>query len=210
MARRTRRRSDPGDGPPGDFRIIGGAWRRRRLPVASRPGLRPTPDRVRETVFNWLAPVVPGARCLDLYAGTGALGLEALSRGAAHCVFVEADAVAVRQLRAALTLLHCESADVVPGDALKFLAGAPRPVDLVFVDPPYALDLLPEICGRLEYGWLKPATRVYLEGPAGKGPPQLPPGWTLLRSARAGQVGYHLAHFAPPRPVQERPPQEQQ
>jgi 16S rRNA (guanine966-N2)-methyltransferase len=161
-------------------------------------------------VFNWLAPVVPGARCLDLFAGTGALGLEALSRGAAHCVFVEADAVAVRQLRAALALLHCESADVVPGDALKFLASAPRPVDLVFVDPPYAADLLPAVCERLEQGWLAPAARVYLEGPADAGPPSLRPGWTLLRSARAGQVGYHLAHFVPPRSAQERRIQEQQ
>jgi 16S rRNA (guanine966-N2)-methyltransferase len=210
MARRTSRRSGAGNGPAGDFRIIGGQWRRRRLPVISRPGLRPTPDRVRETVFNWLAPVVSGARTLDLFAGTGALGLEALSRGAAGCIFVEADAAAVRQLRAALALLHCEGGNVVPADALAFLAGPPQAFDVVFVDPPYALDLLPRVCERLEHGWLTPSSRIYLEAPAAAGPPQLGPGWTLLRSARAGQVGYHLAHFAPPPPAQERRPQEQQ
>lgn len=210
MARRTSRRSGAGSSPPGDFRIIGGRWRRRRLPVVSRPGLRPTPDRVRETAFNWLAPFVPGARTLDLFAGTGALGLEALSRGAASCVFVETDADAVHQLRAALDLLQCEAGDVVPGDALAFLAGRPRTFDLVFVDPPYALDLLPRVCERLENGWLAPSARIYLEAPAAKGPPRLGPGWTLLRSARAGQVGYHLAHFASPQSAQERRPQEQQ
>ena len=209
MARRTSRPGGSGDGPPGDFRIISGRWRRRRLPVASRPGLRPTPDRVRETVFNWLAPVVTGARCLDLFAGTGALGLEALSRGAASCVFVETDAAAVRQLRAALDLLQCEDADIVQRNVMSFLASGARPFDLVFVDPPYALDLLPGVCEGLEHGWLTASARVYLEGPADVGPPRLSPGWTLLRSARAGQVGYHLAHFAPPQSVQERRTQEQ-
>ncbi len=202
MARRTSRRGGPGDGPPGEFRIIGGRWRRRRLPVASRPGLRPTPDRVRETLFNWLAPELSGARCLDLFAGTGALGLEALSRGAASCVFVENDRGAAGALRSALSLLQCETGEVVGSDVAAYLAGVPRPFDLVFVDPPYAEDLLPGVCQRLENGWLTPSARVYLEGPAAAGPPALPAGWSLARSARAGQVGYHLAHFSPPRPAQ--------
>ncbi len=100
--------------------------------------------------------------------------------------------------------------EVVGGDVAAYLAGQPRPFDLVFVDPPYAEDRLPGICRCLENGWLAPSARVYLEGPAAAGPPALPAGWSLSRSARAGQVGYHLAHFAAPRPAQAAHNQEQQ
>lgn len=196
MARRSnRQRGRSGSSPPGDFRIIGGEWRGRRLPILSRGGLRPTPDRVRETLFNWVSPVVSGSRCLDLFAGTGALGLEALSRGAAAVTFVENDPPTSRGIRDALELLQCERAEIVTGDVLSVLSAPARPFDLVFVDPPYALDLLPRVCTALGRGWLSPTARVYLEAPAERGRPELPPGWVLARSARAGQVGYHLARF---------------
>ncbi len=196
MARRSRhRRVSSGGTPPGDFRIIGGEWRGRRLPILARGGLRPTPDRVRETLFNWLSPVVAGSRCLDLFAGTGALGLEALSRGAAAVTFVEKDPPASRGIRDAIELLRCERAEIVTADVLPFLSTAARPFDVVFVDPPYAMDLLAPVCAALEKGWLSATARVYLEAPAAQGRPELPPGWALFRSARAGQVGYHLARF---------------
>jgi 16S rRNA (guanine966-N2)-methyltransferase len=196
MARRSNRLRGPSRGsPPGSFRIIGGEWRGRRLPICTRGGLRPTPDRVRETLFNWVSPVVAGSRCLDLFAGTGALGLEALSRGAAAASFVENDPATARGIRDALELLQCDRAEIVSADALSFLSSPPRPFDLVFVDPPYALDLLPPVCSALGDGWLSPTASVYLEAPAERGRPELPPGWVLARSARAGQVGYHLARF---------------
>jgi 16S rRNA (guanine966-N2)-methyltransferase len=179
--------------PARTLRIIGGRWRSRRLGFPERDGLRPTPDRVRETLFNWLAAYLPGARCLDAFAGSGALGLEALSRGAAEVVFVESDPGAVAALRANLAVLEAQHAGLVEADVLDWLRGPARPFDIVFLDPPYRSGLLAPACALLaERGWVAPGGLVYLETPEGVAPP-LPPGWTLTRSKTAGQVGYHLA-----------------
>jgi 16S rRNA (guanine966-N2)-methyltransferase len=174
-------------------RIIGGQWRSRRLEFPERDGLRPTPDRVRETVFNWLAPRLAGARCLDLFAGSGAFGFEALSRGAARAVLVERDAKALTALHDNRQRLQAETAEIVAGDALEFLNRPVEPFDIVFLDPPYTSGLLAPCLARLaERGWVRPGGFIYLEASEGQ-PPALPAGWTLMRSKTAGQVGYHLA-----------------
>lgn len=195
------RKAPPGraqHGRPGRFRIIGGEWRSRRLVLPPVPGVRPTPDRVRETVFNWLAPLVAGARCLDLFAGSGALGLEALSRGAARAMFVDRDPAVLRQLRENLGLLGCEHAELVALDAMSFLETPAQPMDLVFVDPPYGQGLLSPALERLAAGgWLAPAAAVYIEHEAALPPPSPPAGWRLVRSAAAGQVRYHLLRKEP-------------
>ena len=175
-------------------RIVGGEWRGRLLRFPAVPGVRPTPDRVRETLFNWLQQRVIGSRCLDLFAGSGALGLEALSRGAAHVVFVDVEAAVTRYLLEQLRNFGSDRAEVVRSDAVRYLDAPARAFDLVFLDPPFDSAVLPEICRRLERGgWLTPGGFVYLEAPAAAGPPELPAGWTLLKSKRAGEVGYHLA-----------------
>jgi 16S rRNA (guanine966-N2)-methyltransferase len=176
------------------LRIIGGEWRGRKVRFPPVAAIRPTPDRVRETVFNWLQGVIPGCRCLDLYAGSGALGLEALSRGAREAVFVDVEPAVVRHLGALLRELGCERGRVVEGDARSFLGRAGEPFDVIFLDPPFGEPVLAETCRRVEAGgWLRPGGLAYLESPAAAGEPELPPGWTLLRSKRAGEVGYHLA-----------------
>lgn len=190
-------RSRQGRTPPGEVRIIGGAWRGRRLPIVTAPGLRPTADRVRETLFNWLAPVLPGMRCLDLFAGTGALGLEALSRGAAQACFVECQAVIAKALEESLRRLGSDNARVVVGDAHRFLAGPPQPFDLVFLDPPFGDVDLGDLCTLLDKGWLSGDARVYLELPGSTPLPGLPPHWTVLREKTAGQVRFALAGRAP-------------
>jgi 16S rRNA (guanine966-N2)-methyltransferase len=181
-------------GPRFLLRIIGGEWRGRKIRFPPVAAIRPTPDRVRETLFNWLQPDVPGSRCLDLYAGSGALGLEALSRGAREVVFVDVDAVALRHLDATLGNLHCERGRTVRAEAWRYLDGPVEPFDIIFLDPPYADRALADTCRRIaDRGWLEPGGLVYLEDVAAAGPPALPPGWELLRSKRAGEVGYHLA-----------------
>ncbi len=179
------------------LRIIGGAWRGRKLRFPDVAQLRPTPDRVRETLFNWLGAKLPGARCLDLFAGSGALGLEALSRGAAAVCFVEHDAHAVRELKARLAEWGAQGASVQRAEALTFLASGGEPCDVVFLDPPFASALLGAALPLLTaHGWLRPAARVYVEGPARAGLPPLPAGLELLRSGQAGAVGYHLLGYA--------------
>jgi 16S rRNA (guanine966-N2)-methyltransferase len=185
-------------GAAGELRVIGGEWRGRKIRFPPVPAIRPTPDRVRETVFNWLQPVIAGSRCLDLYAGSGALGLEALSRGAAQVVFVDVEAAVTRHLAATLDALACSRGQVVRSEARRFLAATgehkDRPFDIVFLDPPFAEPVLADTCDALARGgWLNPDARIYLESPAAAGVPALPAGWTLLRSKRAGEVGYHLA-----------------
>jgi 16S rRNA (guanine966-N2)-methyltransferase len=180
------------------LRIIGGAWRGRKIHFPPVAAIRPTPDRVRETVFNWLQSVVPGSRCLDLYAGSGALGLEALSRGAREVVFVDLEAAVSRHLIATLQTLGCDRGRVVRSDARQFLEGPVQPFDVVFLDPPFGEPVLADVCRRIVAGgWLAPDGHVYLEAPASAGPPELPAGWSLLKSKRAGEVGYHLARRDP-------------
>jgi 16S rRNA (guanine966-N2)-methyltransferase len=193
---RPRRPRRKGRGPQSQvIRIIGGRWRGRHLPVPALPGLRPSPDRVRETLFNWLQGLIDGARCLDLYAGSGALGLEAASRGAARVVLVDSSPEVCAGLRQCVRELQGEpGVEVVQMTAEDYLAIASEPFDLVFLDPPFHQDLLAPICMELHRrGLVKPGSRVYLEAEADLGRPTLPAGWRLLRSKQAGEVGYHLA-----------------
>jgi 16S rRNA (guanine966-N2)-methyltransferase len=176
------------------LRIIGGRWRSRRLHFPDVEGLRPTPDRVRETLFNWLAPLIEGARCLDLFAGSGALGIEALSRGAAEVIFIERQPLAARQLRQNLAQLGEPSAQVIQTDALVWLGGPSRPFDVIFLDPPFGVDLLVPACKKLEQGdWLADGARIYLETERDAGNLELPENWKLIREKTAGQVSYRLA-----------------
>lgn len=184
-----------------EVRIIGGAWRGRKIRFPPLPGLRPTPDRVRETLFNWLAPSLAGARCLDLFAGSGALGLEALSRGAAQVVFVDSVPAVTRHLAGTATALAQGRAQVVTSDARRWLAGTPQGFDVAFLDPPFCSGLLDGALAALSRpGWLNPGALVYVECPAAVSEPPLPAGWRLYRSGRAGEVGYHLAAVAGPAP----------
>jgi len=187
-------KSETASGGRQSLRIIGGQWRSRKISFPDRPQLRPTPDRVRETLFNWLAPIINGARCLDLFAGSGALGIEALSRGADSAVFVETDHDASDCLRQQLALLKAQHAQVVRSNAMEYLHSTDAHFDIVFVDPPYESQLLVPVCQLLEQrGLLAANARIYLETANPDYLTQLPPNWQLLRSKRAGQVHYHLA-----------------
>ena len=185
-------------GHANQIRIIGGQWRSRRLEFPDAPGVRPTPDRVRETLFNWLAPMLPGARCLDLFAGSGALGIEALSRGAAEVVFVERDPAAVRALRDNLARLKAENGRVELAEALTWLRQPATPFEIVLLDPPFGAGLLEPVCAALEAGgWLQATAWIYLEAEAGWRPASLPAHWTLHREKTAGMVAYRLARREP-------------
>jgi 16S rRNA (guanine966-N2)-methyltransferase len=177
--------------PPGTVRIIAGSLRGSRLPVPDRPGLRPTSDRVRETLFNWLQPVLPGASVLDLFAGTGALGFEAASRGAGRVVLVERDAGLAQGLRDSAQRLKAERVRVVAGDALAWLQ---RPADerfsLVFLDPPFADGLWAAAAAALG-PWLAPGALVYVESPVAS-PLALPPDWRLHREGQTRDVRFAL------------------
>jgi 16S rRNA (guanine966-N2)-methyltransferase len=180
--------------PPGRLRIVAGIWRSRLLEIADVDGLRPTSERIRETLFNWLTMNVAGARCLDLYAGTGVLGLEALSRGAAEAVLVEKSPVAIDMLRSNVQALGADSAIVQHVDARQYLAnGKCGKFDIVFLDPPFADDRLEELCRLLEsQAVLTANARVYLEqGRVGK-EPVLPKGWEILKTKSSGNVRYSL------------------
>ncbi len=177
-------------GPPREVRLIGGQWKRSKLPVADAPGLRPTPDRVRETLFNWLGQDLTGWRCVDAFAGSGALGFEAASRGAAHVLMVERDAGLVKTLRAVKDRLGAAAVVVEVGDGLGALRRASgQGHDLVFLDPPYEGGVLGDA--------LKAAAQavtaggfVYCEGPKALG--DLPPGLQMHRQGRAGAVHFQL------------------
>jgi 16S rRNA (guanine966-N2)-methyltransferase len=175
------------------IRIIGGTWRGRRFRFADVPDIRPTPDRVRETLFNWIATRVVGARCLDLFAGSGALALEALSRGAESAVLVEQNAAAARSLTELIATLDAKNARIEREDALRFLARAATPFDIVFLDPPFAAGLLTKAAELLErHGWLAPDALIYVESSAREPLPPLPESWQQLKAKQAGEVGYHL------------------
>lgn len=177
------------------LRIIGGLWRSRVIDFPDTPGLRPTPNRVRETVFNWLQFDLAGAACLDLFAGSGALGLEALSRGAAHATLVESHAAACVALRDNVRKLGA-AAEVVQSDVMRYLAGTAPPlhaVDIAFLDPPFGQGLVVECCRLLEArDWLKPSALIYIEAERRLDLSALPAAWQALRSKMAGEVGYHL------------------
>ncbi|ELY5814844.1 16S rRNA (guanine(966)-N(2))-methyltransferase [Cronobacter turicensis] len=177
----------------GQIRIIGGQWRGRKLPVPDSPGLRPTTDRVRETLFNWLAPYLVGARCLDCFAGSGVLGLEALSRYAANATLLEMERGVAQQLQKNLATLKSSAAKVVNTNTLNFLSQNGEPHDIVFVDPPFRKGLLEETLNLLETrGWLAPQALIYVESEVENGLPPVPASWQLHREKVAGQVAYRL------------------
>jgi 16S rRNA (guanine966-N2)-methyltransferase len=177
---------------PGRIRIIGGHLRNSRLNVSDLPGLRPTPERVRETLFNWLAPTIAGVRALDLCAGTGALGIEALSRGAQSVQFVEPQAASAEALRGNLARLKAQGGEVACMDASHFLQRTASPFGLVFLDPPFAMDMWTPLAQRLEQGgWLAASAQIYVECPR-ETTPALPANWTLHREGQAGEVRYAL------------------
>lgn len=184
------------------LRIIGGQWRGTKLQFPDHAAIRPTPDRVRETLFNWLQHDIVGARCLDLFAGSGALGLEALSRGAQSVVFLDREPIIGRYLRDTLTRLKCTQAEVLTMDALNYLPQIQQSFQGVFLDPPFAAaassNLLSQLLQQLDApGRLTANAWVYLECPSSLGLPThwtyWPTHWQLHRSEQAGQVGYHLA-----------------
>ncbi|MFM7272675.1 MAG: 16S rRNA (guanine(966)-N(2))-methyltransferase RsmD [Gammaproteobacteria bacterium] len=182
------------DSPRGRVRIIGGCWRGRVLGFPETEGLRPTPDRVRETLFNWLQPRIEGSHCLDLFAGSGALGFEALSRGAATVTLVERSPAVALQLREAARLLAASGARIVQRDALAFLGEAQAAAfDIVFLDPPFHQGLVERAIGALCCpGMLSASALVYVESGKDEPAPQTPTSWTLYREKRAGQVAYRL------------------
>jgi 16S rRNA (guanine966-N2)-methyltransferase len=183
--------SNKGNRSAGALRIVGGKYRSRVLRVPSRPGLRPTPDRVRETLFNWLGQDLAGLACLDLFAGSGALGFEAASRGAARVTMVEKDRVALAELERSKETLGASQVEIVAGDAEAYLAREPAGFDVVFLDPPFRQNALPAILAQLPPR-LQPLARVYVESDA---PVTVSPPWTELKRARAGQVSYQLLRW---------------
>jgi 16S rRNA (guanine966-N2)-methyltransferase len=191
----TSKRDLPASPGRNSVRIIGGVWRGRRIHFPDLPDLRPTPDRVRETLFNWLQHSLTGTRCLDLFAGSGALGLEALSRGAAEVVFVEQFPAAARTLQEQLVRLSGEGRGrVMEMGAARFLRTPAKAFDVAFLDPPFGKHALAEYIPMLDSGdWLKVGGLVYLENERIAGIPTLPAHWELLKSKSAGEVGYHLA-----------------
>ena len=183
----------PNQAGSGQIRIIGGQWRGRKLPVPESPGLRPTTDRVRETLFNWLAPSIVDANCLDCFAGSGALGLEALSRYAASATLREMERGVAQQLQKNLATLKASNAKVVNTNTLAFLAQAGTPHHIVFVDPPFRKGLLEETLKLLENnGWLSDEALIYIESEVENGLPPVPMNWHVYREKVAGQVAYRL------------------
>jgi 16S rRNA (guanine(966)-N(2))-methyltransferase RsmD len=176
-----------------EVRIIGGQWKRSKLPVADVPGLRPTPDRVRETLFNWLAPDLSGWRCVDAFAGSGALGFEAASRGAAEVVLLERDRAVVRSLEASRARLQASTLRVENADALAWLARCPPGVfELAFIDPPFD-SALAEPALAAAARTLVPGGYAYLEAGAPADPGALDGlGWRIHRQSKAGKVHFHL------------------
>jgi len=181
----------------GSVRIIGGKWRSRNLRFVSVDGLRPTGSRIRETLFNWLAPTIEGARCLDLFAGSGALCFEALSRGAGCCVAIEANSQAVSELRYNQAQLTANNLDIVSGDCQKLLEreNTTQPYDIIFLDPPFDMKLHKQASILLISGnWLASKAQIYCEFPATEAQ-DLPLSWRLIKDKIAGNVRYCLFEY---------------
>jgi 16S rRNA (guanine966-N2)-methyltransferase len=177
----------------GRLRIIGGQWRGRKLNFLGREGLRPTPDRVRETLFNWLQTDIAGSRCLDLFAGSGALGFEAASRGASSVLMLDRDTATVATLQENIDRVEAEQLQVACADAAEFLLGNSQTFDVVFVDPPYQSDLLSRCCALLEQKhWLANHAKIYVECDAHDELVDLPENWHRQKQKTAGQVSYRL------------------
>ena len=183
--------------PPGKLRIIGGEWRSRVIEFDNSGAVRPTPDRVRQTVFDWLAPIIEGARCLDLFAGSGALGMEALSRGAAHCTFCETGARQVSLIKTSLVTLKAREHDVMMVDGIYYLAQTWHRYHVVFLDPPFGSDLVQRALEDLPKVLAPDSNRIYLEWTEGA-KPGLPAGYSWLREKQAGQVCFGLISYKHP------------
>lgn len=181
-------------GAPGEVRVISGKWRGRKLAVLNAEGLRPTTDRVKETLFNWLMHDINGAVVLDCFAGSGSLAIEALSRYAAGATLVERDSALARHLKQNLQKLSCDNATVVNQDCLSLLSTpATRQYSLVFIDPPFRKGLALPCCQALEqYGWLTANALIYLETEKELALTEIPAGWRLLKENIAGQLAYRL------------------
>ncbi|WP_022948078.1 16S rRNA (guanine(966)-N(2))-methyltransferase RsmD [Methylohalobius crimeensis] len=177
-----------------EIRVIAGRWRGRKLVFPPVAGLRPTPGLVRETLFNWLRAEVSGARCLDLFAGSGALGFEAASRGAATVVQVESNLRVLKMLMDNRRKLGAEQIETVRGDVKRFLQRTPdRTFNLVFLDPPFGRGLVGACCRLLEAGgWLTPDAKIYVEAESELDCPPVPANWERLRHKRVGEAGCHL------------------
>ena len=179
------------------LRIIAGEWRSRQLPIPDIEGLRPTPDRVRETLFNWINHQIPGAVCGDLFCGSGALGLEALSRGAKHLTFVDNSRVVSQQMTANLSTLGATNANVIAQNAAVFLdTVTPHAMDIVFLDPPFRKGWLGQIIPLLEKGWLADRALVYIEMEKEAPLPEIPMHWSLIKEKNAGQLVYRLVEVS--------------
>ncbi len=183
-------------------RIIAGRWRGRKLAFPAAEGLRPTPDRIRETLFNWLTGLVSGARCLDMFAGSGALGFEAASRGAGNVVMLERNPVVVQALQASRDRLESDAIEIHAADATQWVRGCDIPFDLVFLDPPFSDSrLLADSIAALEAGHcVKPGARIYLETPKWAPLPGIPDNWIQEKAKVAGEVGYYLYRRKPDEP----------
>ena len=183
---------------PGRLRIVAGKWRSRLLQIAEVPGLRPTSERIRETLFNWLAPRITGARCLDLFAGTGALGLEALSRGAVETVFVEKSTKAIAVLGSSIKLLGADGARLWHMDAFDFLNRDDNgEFNIVFLDPPFADANIDDLCRLLAGGsMITPGAWIYIEEDRDAPAIELPDGWQVMKTKNAGNVRFSLIQAA--------------
>lgn len=190
--KRARKSPRPSASGRGQIRIIAGQWRGRKLPVTDAIGLRPTTDRNKETLFNWLMQTVNGARCLDMFAGSGGLGIEALSRYASSCVFIEQDKQAARQLSANLNLLQAP-ATVLCADALSAVARLNEQFDLVFVDPPFGHNLVnPAINALLEHQRVQSGSLVYVEQEPDAPALKFPASWQILKQKTTSGLSYML------------------
>lgn len=177
----------------GQIRIIGGKWRGRKLPVRNSEGLRPTTDRIKETLFNWLMPIIRDARCLDCYAGSGSLGFEALSRSAANVTFIELDKQNTQLLIENKARLQADNATIINNNSLSIFSQIGTPFDLVFIDPPFRKGLLNETIQLLEKNqWLAEESWIYVESEAESPLTDIPQNWQLHREKIAGQVAYRL------------------
>lgn len=177
------------------LRIIGGQWRGRKLQFADGKGLRPTLDRVRETLFNWLQFDIAGSRCLDLFTGSGALGLEALSRGADFVTMLDTNPNAIRSIQHNMQLLQCNQAEVLQQDAIEFITRLEtmEPYEIVFLDPPFQQNLLKDCCQALEsHQRIANHAYIYIEAEKQLELNQLPENWQLLKEKKAGQLKYYL------------------
>jgi len=190
------RKSSKNQSAKGNIRIIAGKHKGRKLPVLMADGLRPTTDRVKETVFNWLMPYLQGSRCLDCFAGAGSLGFEAYSRGASSVLMIELNKQAANQLQTNINTLNASAMSIKQTDTLAYLTGQATGFDIVFIDPPFNKGMVDQVIGHLSQGWLNKGAMVYLEMEAHAPLPSLPSNWHLEKEKVAGQVAYRLFHIS--------------